>query len=244
MTPRTSTLVAKERILEAALHVLAEQGLARTTIRAIAAKAGVATGLVNYHFKTRATLLSAVIDASRTRFIGELQSRAPALTGLSGPETARALLELGRSLVGWMPDWYRLSSDIDTMALRDADFTVAAAQSKRAGEGDVHHYLRIIADSFGVSATRDLRPLAAVVLTMLDGLATRQLIDPGFDPDPAYAELERIVISAFSTGARPLTRPWNPDPLGLGSASKRNKPRPRPSPKPRPTSKRATRTRQ
>lgn len=58
----------KDRILDAALRVLAEQGIARASARVIAAEAGVAQGLVFYHFGSVEELLAAACDAgSRAR---------------------------------------------------------------------------------------------------------------------------------------------------------------------------------
>lgn len=50
------------RIRAAALHLFAAQGTAATTLRAVAAAAGVSLGLVQHHFATKAGLISAVDD--------------------------------------------------------------------------------------------------------------------------------------------------------------------------------------
>src|SRR5262245_43830769 len=53
-------LTARARIRDAALRQFAEQGFARTTIRGIAATAGVSPGLVRHHFGSKEALRDAV----------------------------------------------------------------------------------------------------------------------------------------------------------------------------------------
>ncbi len=51
----------EERILDAALRVLAAGGIAGTSMRAVANEAGVAVGLANYHFNNKSALVSAAL---------------------------------------------------------------------------------------------------------------------------------------------------------------------------------------
>jgi AcrR family transcriptional regulator len=55
-------LSAIERIRNAALKILAAQGASGTSLRAVAAAAGVSLGLVQHHFATKAGLIKAVDD--------------------------------------------------------------------------------------------------------------------------------------------------------------------------------------
>lgn len=62
VNPRASNddLTAKARIRNAALDLYARDGEERTSLRAVAAAAGVTLGLVQHHFKTKAGLRHAV----------------------------------------------------------------------------------------------------------------------------------------------------------------------------------------
>lgn len=53
---------ARENILQAAITLFAERGVAGASIAEITGRAGVAQGLVNYHFGGKDQLVSAVID--------------------------------------------------------------------------------------------------------------------------------------------------------------------------------------
>jgi TetR/AcrR family transcriptional regulator, regulator of cefoperazone and chloramphenicol sensitivity len=66
----TATAAAQDRILEAALEGFARDGVAATSIRDVAAAAGVSPGLVQHYFPSKAALRSAVnehvTEAART----------------------------------------------------------------------------------------------------------------------------------------------------------------------------------
>ncbi len=59
----------RTRILDAALSVLAEQGYAGTTTRAVAERAGTQLSLVHYHFGSRQHLLVAVLGRENERLL-------------------------------------------------------------------------------------------------------------------------------------------------------------------------------
>jgi AcrR family transcriptional regulator len=57
----------KQKILNAALKVLGEQGYQALTQTRVAEVAGLRQGLLTYHFPTRSDLLKAVVDASKAQ---------------------------------------------------------------------------------------------------------------------------------------------------------------------------------
>ncbi len=73
---------------EAALHLVAEAGLAALTVDAIAARLGVSKGSFYWHFRGRSDLVSAALDR------WERRSTAEAIKGLDGVTDARRRLEL------------------------------------------------------------------------------------------------------------------------------------------------------
>ena len=63
----------RQRILNAAGEVFAEQGFEGATVRAITQRAGVNVAAINYHFRDKAELYSRVIfDACASRSVGDL----------------------------------------------------------------------------------------------------------------------------------------------------------------------------
>jgi len=57
-----SVVATKDRIIDAAEKLFAAEGLARTSLRAITAEAGVNVAAVHYHFGSKEELLAAVFD--------------------------------------------------------------------------------------------------------------------------------------------------------------------------------------
>jgi AcrR family transcriptional regulator len=101
---------AREALLDAAVALIAERGVAATTAAEIAALAGVTPALVHYYFRGRPRLLDAVVDERLSRFA--VHVFAPA------PTRPASLAEAMATLVGrifdaarrmpWMPPiWIR-----------------------------------------------------------------------------------------------------------------------------------------
>lgn len=66
----TAGLATKQKIVQAAMSIIAEEGLEKTTVRKIAARAGVNIAAVNYHFGGK----DAVINQSFTAVTMELRN--------------------------------------------------------------------------------------------------------------------------------------------------------------------------
>jgi TetR/AcrR family transcriptional regulator, regulator of cefoperazone and chloramphenicol sensitivity len=73
-------LTAKARIREGALRLFSEQGVAQTSVRAVAGAAGVSAGLVIHHFGSKDGLVRAVDEAVVRRIttaLGEVPADSP-----------------------------------------------------------------------------------------------------------------------------------------------------------------------
>jgi AcrR family transcriptional regulator len=85
--PRADEANQRERLLDAAVVCFADDGIAATSLRTIALKAGVTPALVNYYFGSKAELVDAFIAERMTPIATALRERLLA----AGPEP-RALL--------------------------------------------------------------------------------------------------------------------------------------------------------
>jgi AcrR family transcriptional regulator len=213
--PASPPPAARERLVDAALSVLSEQGLGRTSMRQVAKRARLSLGLAHYHFGTKEELLAATITASRARFLSRLEQTAPPPEA-SGAEVLRTLLELARALVDFMPEWYRLCTDVDALGVRSCALARVAAANKAQGALDVLQYLQLIVARLAPDAEPPaLAGEASALVASFEGLAVRKLLDPSFEIDEAYLALERMMLARWAPGIEPVTRPWNDDPLGL-----------------------------
>ena len=80
-----SDLTTKARVRAAALDLVGEQGLDATTIRQVAAHAGVSVGVVQHHYKTKAELA----DDVRAWVLARLVDAAGAVSGGARVDAAR-----------------------------------------------------------------------------------------------------------------------------------------------------------
>ena len=110
---------AIERIRDAALKSFATQGSSGTSLRAVAAAAGVSLGLVQHHFATKAGLIKAVDDFVLAMVITHITKPVPDTTSDSvaeiGDRVTGMILELpdivdyvGRALVDGRPVGYMI----------------------------------------------------------------------------------------------------------------------------------------
>jgi len=110
---------AIERIRDAALKSFATQGSSGTSLRAVAAAAGVSLGLVQHHFATKAGLIKAVDDYVLAMVITHITKPVPDTTSDSvaeiGGRVTGMILELpdivdyvGRALVDGRPVGYMI----------------------------------------------------------------------------------------------------------------------------------------
>lgn len=106
MSTPADDLTAKARIRNAALELFADYGEAGTSMRAIAAAAGVTVGLVVHHFQTKDGLREAVEERVVDLF-SEAIDRAPAGGGPRAVAAARdasvaRMLEENPAVVGYL----------------------------------------------------------------------------------------------------------------------------------------------
>ena len=140
---RLSDLTAEARIRNAALEGFAANGIAKTSIRDVAAAAGVSPGLVQHHFGTKAGLRDAVnahvisLAMDTFRDLVEGGDSAGALTGIGDRVTAfvhdnaTAVRYIARAL---------LEGDAEAIKLFDALVEIALERwlAPTASDGALH----------------------------------------------------------------------------------------------------------
>ncbi len=170
---RASTATAtRERIIEAAVVLYRERGVAGATMQAIAARADVARGTVVNHFGGLDGLLESVLD----RATEQVEYPDPAqLSGAASAEARiRSFVDLSFRFFDRSSDWWSVfADDLDLPALkaRERDYSQRAARFYEAAFGS------IAADPSVAGAVRafvDFGPLNALRST---GLTLDQAID-------------------------------------------------------------------
>lgn len=183
------------RLIDAATRVLAEQGYEATTVKAIAAAAGVSPGLFHYYFASKDELLVEVVREAEGRFTPVIE---PIRTSVPPARIAQAGLDATRARVDWQPEWYRLRYELFALGLRKPDLLPAVRALLANGRHGIGHTLRAGPANAG-TAGAEVDAVAGVLLACFDGLALQRLVDPEFDLDAAYAVLHRLLRAAIET---------------------------------------------
>ena len=183
----------REKILQAAFTVLSRQGYENTSIKDIAEEAGVATGLVHYHYKSKQQLVLAVLEFVCQKVelgvegeAGALQAFAQIKEMLKDRESREANA-LYVQLIG-----VSLHDPVIGAGVRNF------IRSERVHVQDI---------ATQVLAERELDPtpargIAGVVWAAILGLMIQALVDPDFDTDEAVDALAAMALSAVYPGAQ------------------------------------------
>jgi AcrR family transcriptional regulator len=182
-------MTTRERIIQAAYRVLAEQGYDATTIKAIAREAAVAPGLVHYYFANKDELLVEVLNDISSRYTENMRRMMASLptdrVGEAGLNDA-----LQRAL--HTPETYRLRYELFALGLRNPTLLPAVTALLQGGRESIG---QVVQAAGGEQATNPYL-FASILLACFDGLALQHLADPDFAVEDAYGVLARM-INAF-----------------------------------------------
>lgn len=195
---------SRERIIAAASKVLAEKGYEATTLREISREAQAAPGLVHYYFGGKDQLLVEVLQAAGQRFHQRLVQLVENMPADQSLETV--LTEL-HERVGQEPDVYRLRYESFSLGLHNALIGPRVRERLAQRRQEIGFVMAKVVENMerqGMAKDASLDPnsLAALLLSIFDGLALQKIMDPTFDLDTPYRLLGRMVHGLF-TGALP-----------------------------------------
>lgn len=103
---RSDGELTRERILEAAGELIAEQGLAKTTNKAIASSAQVDLATINYHFGGRDGMYLAVLSRAHRHYLDGEKLATLAASNLQAEEKLGMFLEMFISKLNEGNSWH------------------------------------------------------------------------------------------------------------------------------------------
>lgn len=158
----------RQRLLEAAAALIAERGWTAVTTRLVAERAGVAAGLVHYHFTSVQALLSAAAVGVMRQAAGSL---GPALT------QARTPADAVRALVASL-DEFTGTDPVSTVFIESYLAATRDPQLRDAVAGVIAEFRTEVGRWLGEHGVPDPETTAAVLGSAIDGLVMQRALDP------------------------------------------------------------------
>ena len=193
----------RETILRAAFVVAARDRLGGVTVRAVAERARVSTGLVFFYFESKDSLLEALLAwlLEHTLVAGEL----PKVMATAGTPAERMLAVLRRDVERLPSQRARVELFFDYWVLgtrQPAIRRMIRAALDRYRDAFVPLARDIVAASPQFWGTVTPDALATVAASFVEGCALRVVLDPGaFDVDMYMATLATLVASPARVAA-------------------------------------------
>jgi len=192
----------KERIIAAASKVLAEKGYEATTLREISREAQAAPGLVHYYFGGKDELLVEVLQAAGRRFhqrMEHLVQHAP------GDRSLEEVLTQLRERVDLEPDVYRLRYESFSLGLHNPVIEPKVRERLAQRRNELGSVIAKVLENMertdgAQHSSLDPTILAALLLSIFDGLALQKIMDPTFDLEAAYhllAQMLHALLGSF-----------------------------------------------
>ena len=184
---------ASARIVEAMRRSVAARGAAGSTFDQVAREAGVSRGLLHYHFGTKEKLLAEVVrDAEiRLEHLGSDLANAGTVA-----EVIAALVHSLEDLVERDPGFVALMFELFTSGRRNPEIAAEFAALQRVTREHVARLLAAREREGAIRLTDEPEVVAAVLLSLADGLAMRLLGEPDHD--------HRATLDAATAAARAL----------------------------------------
>ena len=181
----------RERIIRAAFSVLSRQGYENTSIKDIAEEAGVAQGLIHYHYKSKQLLVLAVLE-----YVCEKVDQ-----GVEGEAGVLEAFEQTKEMLRDSRDSNALYIQLIGVSLHDPVIRAGVRDYIGQARTGIEDKARQVLAERGQGAN-PARGIAGVVWAAILGIIIQSLVDPDFNADEAVDTLAAMSLSAVYPGAQ------------------------------------------
>jgi AcrR family transcriptional regulator len=186
----------KERIVEAAYRALVKRGYHETSMKDIAAEAGVAPGLAHYYFETKEDLLVAAIEHGCEPLMGAWEQAGINLSGALPTDAdpvvvARMGFELAKEELRTYRGLFLLTFDMFGVGLHNPKIAAAVRTFIETRRGITEGIIAGMPQPPVASA----ESIAAAVWGSLHGIYLQKVMDPAFDAESAIDALSEMAIA-------------------------------------------------
>ncbi len=181
------------QILLGAFQSIVEMGTASTTIRRIAAKAGVNPGIIHYYYRSKEDLVRRVLEICYQTSIDNIE--AIFASELSPIEKIMALFDLGLSNLEYRRDeWIVITSFWAYSMSGHSDMLRLHQKLNRRFHAAMINLLKKSAGELRAETSKDIALLA---IATLEGLALQYVLDPkDFEPEKTIRFLKELFLKA------------------------------------------------
>ena len=185
----------RAQMIEAAAAVLARQGYDSTSMKEIAAEAGVSSGLLHYYFGTKEELLAAIVRYLHDMLLREWHDT---VEGVEDPldRIARGLQQAAEKY-RTRPEFFQLLFDLYVVGLKNPVIHERLDDMMTDVIGQFADEVRRINASIPVPSPIDPEDVAAAALAAIDGIALVSSIT-GRGGDGAYRALLGLMLAYVS----------------------------------------------
>jgi AcrR family transcriptional regulator len=192
------SIATRVALLDAAIESLCADGYAAVTTTDVARRAGVSHGAQQYHFPTKASLLTSAVEHLvdvRLREFTRVLDDGPALERLDDAVDLLWEMFQGPAFIAWVELWMAARTDPDlaaTMIEVDIRFTDESRRLflERFALGD-------LADPAAAELARDFG------FALMEGVALQRLVPRGQRPATDYLDVLKRVLRMLVTGDEP-----------------------------------------
>lgn len=188
----------RQRLLDAAGEVFAEEGFGRSTVEQVCERAGYTRGAFYSNFTSLDELFLAMWEQRSALMLDGIRA---ALTAASGPTPPTLETAVERVLAAIPVDdaWYRITAEFTAHALRNPSLVRVMAAREDA---ILHTILPVVEDALAAVGRRvpDREALGRALVAIHDGTAAQVLLEPGNETvRQARVRLFVTVVSSYST---------------------------------------------
>ncbi|WP_166702347.1 TetR/AcrR family transcriptional regulator [Bacillus albus] len=179
-------VVNKERLLEAAKVIIAEYGMEKLTLKAVAESAQVTQGTVYYHFKTKDQLLLEVTESFCKASWEQIGKDVQLEKALQSAESRCVKDSMYHHLF-----FQLVASGLQNDAMKDKIGGLLHYENQEL-KGVLH---KKIGDTMTTQISTET--LSILCNALIDGLALQALFNPSFSTDKVYGDLY-MLLEKFS----------------------------------------------
>jgi AcrR family transcriptional regulator len=196
----------KERIVDAAYRTLVKHGYHQTSMKDIAAEAGVAPGLAHYYFETKEDLLVAAIEHGCEPVLRAWQQAG---MNLSGPlpedadpmMVARMGFELAKEELKTYGGLFLLTFDMFGVGLHNPKIAAAVRTFIDERRAFIARITQGVIAGMADPPIASADAIAAAIWGSLHGIYLQKVMNPEFDAEAAIDALSEMTI-AFALSPR------------------------------------------